>query len=214
MAEQEVAVAEAPQDADAGDAAVAGGGYVDIAVADINDGITGTVLLISRFASIMRTVAIIQLAEGFEDGVGGGFPADALGFVLSDGDVDLREEMGDERLRGCHHLIADHCQPATAGLQLAKKFGNAVVWAGGVERVLEIILSEGGKAGVELRVLCTFGYSALHEPAHAIAHEPADIVERVFGHAMCPECVVDAAGEVVQGVEQRAVEVENEGFEH
>ena len=61
MSQEEVAVAEAPEDADAGQSAIAGGLDVNIAVADVDGCITGTVLLITVALRrrIRRTVPMI-----------------------------------------------------------------------------------------------------------------------------------------------------------
>ena len=93
VGQEEVAVAEAPEHTDAGQAGIAGCEDVDIAVAHI-DGI------VTRDA---------ELPEGFYDGVGGRLLADALRLMLADGHLDgVREEMGTERLRGLIKLVAHH----------------------------------------------------------------------------------------------------------
>ena len=122
--------------------------------------------------------------------------------------------MAHEFLRGCHHLIANHRHTATACLQFDDEFGNTVIGARSVERMLHIVLAEHHKGIFELRVLCTIGHSTLHEQTHTIAHEMADSVERVFGHAVMAQSIVHAVGQVLQSVEQSAVEVEDINVKH
>ena len=103
-------------------------------------------------------------------------------FANSYGDVG--EEVADEFLCGSHHLVADHRHLATACLQLVDEFRDAIVRTRGIERVLHIMLAEGGKGGFELRIPGTIGYGAFHQQAHTIAHETADVVDGVFRHTM------------------------------
>ena len=89
MSQEEVAGAEAPKDADAGQAAVVGCLDVNFAVANVNG--------IPKF----------QLPQGLEDGIGGRLLTDACCFVFANSHWDVGEEMMDEFLGGCHHLITE-----------------------------------------------------------------------------------------------------------
>lgn len=168
MSQEEVAGAEAPKDADAGQAAVAGCLDVNVAVADI-DGIP-----------------TLQLSQGLENGIGGRLLTDACCFVFANSHWDVGEEMMDEFLGGCHHLIADDSHLAPTCLQLMDEFRDAVVWPCGVERVLHIILAEGGKGGFKLGITGSIGHGTFHQQAHTIAYETADVVDAVFRHTMLP----------------------------
>ena len=95
MGQEEVAIAEAPEHADAGQAGIGGCLDVDVAVAHID----GILALGS------------QQAQGLVDGVRGRLATDACSLVLADGHLDLREEMSHELTGGRHHLVAHHCQP-------------------------------------------------------------------------------------------------------
>ena len=68
-----------------------------------------------------------QLAKGLEDGIGGGLLTDAGGLVLAYSHLNIGEEVGDELLRGSHHLVADHRQPTTTLLQFVNGLHDAVV---------------------------------------------------------------------------------------
>ena len=109
MSQQEFAVAEAPQHADAGQPAITGGSDVNIAIADI-DGKRRRPLLTEGALRLgaLRGKRLPQLAQSLKHGVRGRLFTDALGLMFADGDIYLWEEVGDERLRGSHHLVADH----------------------------------------------------------------------------------------------------------
>ena len=198
MMQQEVARAEAPEDADAGQTTIAGCLQVDIAVAYV-DG-----LLLPH----------PKLAKGLENGIGSGFLTDALSLVFTNGNLDLRKEMTDKVLGGCHHLIAHHSESTAALLQLVQHLSDAGIGTGGVERVLHIMLAEGGKGGLELWVLSTIGHSALHQQADAIAHKATYGINAMGGHIVSLQGIVDGGGQVMERIKQRAVEVENVNVIH
>ncbi len=115
-----------------------------------------------------------QLAQSFENSIGSGLLTDTLCFMFTNSDIDIRKEMPDKGLCGSHHLIAHYRQLAPSGLEFMKQFGNTVVRTGRIERVLHIVLAEGGKDGLELRILGTIGYGTFHQQADTIAHKAPD----------------------------------------
>ena len=121
----------------------------------------------------------------------------------------LGEEMCHEFLGGCHHLVAYHRQATAALLQCVDSLDDTIIGTGGVQGVLHIMTTEGGKDFLELWILRTTGHGALHEQSYPVAYKTTDVVYRVFRHAILTQGVVDACCKVVQRVEQRAVKVEN-----
>ena len=192
---QELPVAESPEHTDAGQAAVACRRQVHIAVAHID----GSLLPYS------------QLAQGFIHGVGGRLPADALCFMLAYGDLYFREKVAHQFLSCRHHLVAHHRHATTAPLQFAQRVADAVVGTGGVERVFHIVTAEDGKDFLELRMVGPVGYRPFHESSHPIAHKAPDVVQAVLGHSELSQGIVHAGSQVAQGVQERAVQVEDIG---
>jgi hypothetical protein len=174
VAEQEVAVAEPPEHADAGQAGSSGREYIYIAIADIN--------------GIGRVGA--ELSECFNNGVGSWFAPYAVSFMLAHGYLYLGEEVAAKLLGSCHHLVADHGQATTAPLQFVKHLGYAVVGPGGVEGMSHVVLAEGGEGCVEQRVVSPAGDGALHKLPHAVTHETADVVGGVLRHTVSKQRVV------------------------
>ena len=79
-----------------------------------------------------------QLPQGLEDGIGGRLLTDACCFVFTNSHRDVGEEVTDEFLGGCHHLVADDSHLAPTVFQFMDEFRDAIVRAGGIERVLHI----------------------------------------------------------------------------
>ena len=177
-------VAEAPEDTDAGEACIAGGLDIDIAIADVNGG--GT------HGSSPR-----EFSHSSEDGVRSRLATDAGSLILTNGDFDgVGEEMVAKFLGGCHHFIADHSKVATTGFESGQSLRNAVVGARGVEGVRHVILAEGVVSLVEKRIPSTIWHSPFHEFPDTIAHEPPHIVERMLRHVMGAEGVIDRSRQI------------------
>ena len=73
-----------------------------------------------------------QLAQGLIDGIGGRLLTDACCFVFANSHWDVGEEMADQFLRGCHHLIAYHSQATATLLQCVDSLDDTVIGTGGV----------------------------------------------------------------------------------
>ena len=96
--EEELTVAEAPEDADTRQSAVAGCFYIYIAVANIN----------------CSLLPYSKRFQGCNDGIRRRFLTDASGLVLAYRHFDgVRKEISTEFLSCGHHLIAHHSQSAT-----------------------------------------------------------------------------------------------------
>ena len=166
MGQEEVAVAEAPEHADAGDAAVGGRGDVDIAVADVDH-------LLLRGS---------HLPHHLEHGVGGRLLAHVL--TLADGHIhQSAEKVLAERLRGRIKLVAHHGHGLASCLQFPEQRHDAVVGLRGIEAVLQIVLAEDGEGWFEERVAVTVGHGPLDELPHAVAHKAAHVVGAVLGQS-------------------------------
>ena len=115
MSQEEIAGAEAPKDADARQAAVAGCLDINVAVADVDD--IRCLRVVGR-----RMMGNAQLAQSFENSIGSGLLTDTLCFMFTNSDIDIRKEMPDKGLCGSHHLIAHYRQLAPSGLEFMKQF--------------------------------------------------------------------------------------------
>ena len=114
-----------------------------------------------------------------------------------------------EFLSGCHHFITDHSQMTTTGFESGQSLRNTLVWTGGVQGMRHVILAEGGEGLVKEWIVCAIGNGTLHQFTDAIAHEPSYIVERMLRHTMSTQRIIDRSCQIAQGIEQRAVEVED-----
>ena len=92
MTEEEVMVAEAPEDTDAGESRIAGGLDIDITITDIYG----------------MLFANTQLAQCLVDGVRGRLLADALCLMFPNSDFYLWKEMAYQFLGRWHELITDN----------------------------------------------------------------------------------------------------------
>ena len=203
VADQEVTIAEAPEDTDTGKAGIAGGLDIDIAIADV-DGRHPTPIPSPQGAGNLKKI------QGGEDGIRGGLATDTGSLILTNGDLDgVGEEMVAELLGGCHHFVADHSQVTATGFESGQSLRNTFVRTGGVEGMRHVILAEGGEGLVKTRIVGAIGNGTLHQFTDAIAHEPAYIVKRMFRHTMRAEGVIDRSRQIAYGIEQRTVEIED-----
>ncbi len=99
MSQEEVLVAEPPEDRDAGQSGIMGCLQVNIAIAHI-DGVIGT---------------DTQLTERLDNCIWSWFFADSFSFMFTNGNLDsVREEIFTKFFRCSIKLIADNSQTATA----------------------------------------------------------------------------------------------------
>ena len=191
VADQEVTIAEAPENTDTGEAGIAGGLDIDIAIADI-DGRHPTPIPSPQGAGNLKKI------QGGEDGIRGGLATDAGSLILADGDLDgVGEEMVAELLGGCHHFVADHSQVTATGFESGQSLRNTFVRTGGVEGMCHVILAEGGEGLVKEWIVSAIGNSPFHQFTDAIAHESAHVIERMLRHAMGAEGVIDRSRQIV-----------------
>ena len=191
VADQEVTIAEAPEDTDAGNTGVAGGQDINVAIADIDGGYPTPI-------PSPQGAGNLEKIQGGEDGVRGGLATDAGSLILTNGDFDgIGEEMVAELLCGCHHFVADHSQVTATGFESGQSLRNTFVRTGGVEGMCHIILAEGGEGLVKEWIVGAIRNGTLHQFTDAIAHEPAYIVKRMLRHAMGAEGVIDRSRQIV-----------------
>ena len=100
------------------------------------------------------------------------------------------KEVAAQLLSGSHHLIAHHGHAAATRPQLGERLGDAFIGAGGVERVVHIVLAEGGKSIFEGGVGTSLRHGALHQPTHTIAHKSAYVIDGVLRHAVVAQRIV------------------------
>ena len=95
---------------------------------------------------------------------------------------------------------------------MGQELGDAGVGAGVVLAVGGVVRAEVLVDGVLFRGAGAGGDGALDELADAVAHEAADVVERVLRHPVRRERGVGGEMQVLDGVQQSSVEVEDHGF--
>ena len=187
IGKQEIAVAEAPKDADTRQSNITSCRKVNIAVANV-DGRGGTATSKRRGNRDSS-----KLAEGSKNRVRSRFLSYASGFVLANSYRDFWEEMPHEFLRNSHHLIADNSHLTSASVKLMDKFWNTIVGSCGVERVMHVILSESVESSIELRIRGATRYGTFHEQADTVAHKMAHVIHRAFGHVVLTQGVIDTS---------------------
>ena len=203
VADQEVTIAEAPEDTDAGNTGVAGGQDINVAIADIDGGYPTPI-------PSPQGAGNLEKIQGGEDGVRGGLATDAGSLILTNGDFDgIGEEMVAELLGGCHHFVADHSQVTATGFESSQRLRNTFVRTGGVEGMRHVILAEGGEGLVKEWIVGAIRNGTLHQFTDAIAHESAHVIERMLRHAMGAEGEIDRSRQIAYGIEQRTVEIED-----
>ena len=70
----------------------------------------------------------------------------------------------------------------------------------------EVVETFGGQ-----RLRRTLGHSTGHQAAHSVAYKAADLVQRPAGQAIDREGVIGAVGQILEGIQQSAVQVEDRG---
>ena len=82
-----------------------------------------------------------------------------------------------------------------------------------------MILANGGVGGLEVRedseggfLVCTRGDGAADEHLHPVAHEHPHLVAAAAGQGMILQRGVGGAVQILQGIQQGAVQVENGGL--
>ena len=168
-------IAEPPQDADAGHAAVLCRVDVDVAVTDVNccgDG-------------------LMELAKRLHHGVGSRFLLDVL--ALADGHRDIvGEEVTNQLLRGSVELVADYSHSLTIGLQGGEHLHDTGIWSRVVEIVVKIVLTEDGVSLFEAGIGESVGHSALHELLHSVAYKHPHVLKCTDRHITALERIVAA----------------------
>ena len=190
--------AEAPEDADGEEAGVMRRVHVDARVAEVGD--------VGR-----------RDAEAFgnhQDFFRVGLPRETLLVAHDALERTCGEHGADDVFRGGLVLVRADAEGDVAFLELREHVRDAVVDVGLVLRMLGVdvfvarkgFVDEGGVAPLLL------WQAALDELARAVADEVAIRVDRVRREAVAFEHRIRAVGEVFEGVDERAVEVEDGGF--
>ena len=125
----------------------------------------------------------------------------------------LREEKPDELFGACLKLVGSHGQPHAPAHQLGEQFGDAGVGLGvGVDMFGVVAHEVSPHQRHVLGRAQRFGQGPFHQPHDAVAHEAAIFVVGVLRQSAQRQRGVACHGQVADGVEQRAVEVENRQF--
>ena len=162
MLYQEVAITESPQHADTRQSGIGGSLNIHIAIAHID----GIILLYPK------------RLKGCKDGVWSGFLADAGGFMLADSHLDgIREEMAAQFLGSSHHLVAHHSDMTASLVEFCKHLRDTLIGSRRIERMLHIVLSEGGEGLIEQRIVSPVGNGSFHQLPHPVAYKASHIVD-------------------------------------
>ena len=77
--------------------------------------------------------------------------------------------------------------------------------------MVQVMFAEVSVCFLEKRIAESAGDGPLHELLHPVAHKAAHLVECPFGHAVGPQGMVGAGGQVAERGKQGAVKVEHVG---
>lgn len=193
---------EAPAHADAGHLGVGRGLDVDLRVAHV-DGVPGPRVGL-RLGAHLGQGRVHHVARGLSRDA----PAHAQHGVERAGKVDVHET-----LHGVVALVGHHGHAASLPAQGAHELYHAGVGVRVVVAVRGVPAVELGKDGVNHSGGGSLGHAALAEAADAVAHEGAGLLECAGGQALGLQRVVEREVQVLDGVEQRSVEVEDDGGE-
>ena len=190
MLYEELPVSESPQDRYAVETCVPGSLYVHV-----------------RVAYIYRCLPLgAHLAHGYLDHVGSRFPSRSL--PLSDSDIHHPVEPCSVQF--CHsslQLVADDTHPYAHAPEGEECLHYSVVETCCVLAVVDIVLLECPEDIVEERVLLSSVDGSCDEHPHTVADKLSHLIECPLPHAPCSEGVVCGSCEIVERVEQRAIEV-------
>ena len=188
MGGEKLRVPEAPAHREAGQPGVGGGLDVHIGVAHI-DGPAGSGA---------------QLLQRAEYRVRRGLAGYPLGFA--DGHRDARPKIGmAQALYRTVEFVGHHGSADTGLPQTVQQGQNAGVGGGFMLHIQGIVGAEVGQdAGFHL-LGRPLGHGPVDEAPHAVAHEAANLLQRSGGHPLKRQSVIGAVGQILKGVQKRAV---------
>ena len=112
-------------------------------------------------------------------------------------------------------LVAGYRYRHAQVAQVLQQFGHTVVRLGVVGAVLVIVFHEVGQYAVHALVVTgILGQHTRHQTPHAVAHKVGVTRHRVGGVAAQFKGVIGRLAQVLDGVEQRAVQVKYHQFLH
>jgi hypothetical protein len=125
----------------------------------------------------------------------------------------LPRQMGfAQRPGGGVHLVGIYRRPDPGAAHRVQQVGNAAVGVGGFVYVGEIIITEIGQGPAEDFVIGVLGDRPAHGAGDAVADQVPHFLPRAKGKTLEAKRVVHCSGQVVQRVQQRAVQVEYHKF--
>ena len=144
-----------------------------------------------------------------------GFQGHAFALAQHGGELHVGKEACDELRGACLELVRGHGEPHTPGGERAEQLRNALVGARPEVDVRGVVLHEvAAHGGDGVGRSQGFGQGALHEAEDAVAYETAILLVGVLRQTPEGQCRVACDGQVADGVEQGAVEVEDREFGH
>ena len=145
--------------------------------------------------------------ERGEGAVGRGL-ARAVGDVADRDRDKIAEEMPTQRLGRFFKLVGHHRHRDPRVFEPCEGGQDAVIGRGHVEAVLDVVGAEGVQHPRGRRRIGARGDGAGDEVGYPVADEGTHLSEGASRHPVRVECDVDRRREVIEGVEQRTVEIE------
>ena len=186
--------AEAPGDAYGVYGGAAGGVHVDAGVADVED------------VGLRRGAG----GEDLEDAGGVGLGGDAVNVAHQGRKADVGEELPDDAFNGGLVFVGEDGDVDFAAVKLRQESLYAGVRLGVVSQVFVVkVLEVVHEAGNDVIKALLFGQGAAQEGFHAVAHHEAVCGELVRGVAKLLQGMVGGVAEVMNTVDEGAVEVKD-----
>ena len=192
---EEGLVPEPPAHRDTGQARILGSLDVYVGIANVHRAF--------RLAS--------QLGQGPEYGVGGGLAGHPLGFP--DGHLHPVSEIGLAQTLHCAvKLIGYHRRTDSRRPEPVQQLQHPGVGGGLVLHIHQVVGPEIGQHLMLQGLVRALRHRPVDQQPHAVAHEAADLLHRAGGQVVERQGVIGAVGQVLQGVQQGAVQIENGGM--
>ena len=107
-------------------------------------------------------------------------------------------------------FVADNGKPHPPLLQVTEQLDNTIVETGAFLTMTDVVGLEISKGLLKEWLRSIFWDRPLHQPPHTISHELAHFFQLAFRHPILVQCPVNSGSQILQRIEQRAVEVKND----
>lgn len=148
-----------------------------------------------------------KFTDNREYGIRAGLLADTKLLPFSGNGMDHGKIPMDQSNRRVVEFVGDHGKVITVRMQLFEHGGDPIVGLGVRGGNSGVLCAEPCKAFVELGIGVTIGYGAFHQLFHTIADCHAHGIDGLLRHMIRPQRNVYAVVEIVQGVQQCAIQI-------